>query len=122
MGCPDGGTGAQEEADGLPLMRHSFTEVEVQKAVVSKILKTAKPADVAWMMRSWADDAARKRFFAEVAGMPRPLVSVLWALEFGPALRKEARELSGPLTALLGGSTGPSVRAAASGGCGCFGA
>ena len=55
--------------------------------------------------------------------MPRPLVSVpLWE-SFGPALlRKGARELSGPLTALLGGSTGPSVRAAASGGCGCFGA
>ena len=57
------------------------------------------------ILRHRKDDADRKRFFTEVAGMPGPVLFLLWRLVLGPAVRKDEKEFVIPFRALMKGIT-----------------
>ena len=63
------------------------------------------------VLRHRKDDADRKRFFTEVAGVPGPVLFILWRLVLGPAVRKDEKEFVIPFRALMDGATeSPTMR------------
>jgi hypothetical protein len=103
---------AEEEQVGLPLLRAAFTSKEYA-VPVDKIVATLTPADMAWVVRPLASDAAKLTWMKQVAGVPGPVCSLIMM----PAVRRYARDKTAPVAALVAGSTyEPPPRT----GCACF--
>lgn len=90
----------EEEEVGLPLLRHHFTAKEF-KVVEEQIVAHATPADVAWVLRPMASDAARRAWMTDVVKIPTPVQ----ALIIMPAYRRYNRNIVMPMAALRAGDT-----------------
>jgi hypothetical protein len=90
----------EEEEVGLPLLRHHFSSKEFTP-VEKEIVAHATPADVAWILRPMASDAARRAWMSNAVRMPW-FVQVLFMM---PALRRYNRDVVVPMAALRVGDT-----------------
>lgn len=73
----------EEEDIGLPLMRKQITHKQF-KPVEKKIVASASAELLGWFLRSFKDDADRKRWMSKVAGIPAPVQYLVML----PAARK----------------------------------
>jgi hypothetical protein len=89
----------EEEQAGLPLMRAAFSAQDF-KPVEKKMLAHLTPADLAWFLRPFPDDAARRDWMARVLGIPGP---VIW-LVMMPASKKYQSNVVAPMRALIDGA------------------
>ena len=92
----------EEEQVGLPLLRHHFSAKEF-KAVEEKIVAHATPADVAWVLRPFPSDDAKRAWMTGVAKMPGFIASLVMF----PAIRRYNRDVVVPMAALRAGDTVP---------------
>ena len=88
----------EEEQVCLPMMRASFSADDF-KAVQAKMRLYADPAHLAWMLRIFPDDGARRDWLARVAGIPDADISGVMM----PACKKYESVLA-PMRALIDGA------------------
>jgi hypothetical protein len=91
---------AEEEAIGLPLLRHHFSDAEV-KPIIAKIVETLKPADMAWFIRQFETVEEKRAVMRDEAGVPGPVISMVML----PAVVKYHKECVIPLQTLIAGAT-----------------
>jgi len=101
----------EEEEVGLPLLRKHFTMHEF-KPTEKKIVARVTPHEVGYVMHAMADDAARRSWMTDVAGMPGFVQSLIMM----PALHKWTREWQPMIESLKTGIYQPPQKS----GCLCF--
>lgn len=92
----------EEEQVGLPMLRHHFSAKEF-KAVEEKILAHATPTDLAWILRPFPSDDAKRAWMTSVAKVP----GFIAALVILPAIRRYNRDVVVPMAALRAGDNVP---------------
>jgi hypothetical protein len=91
---------AEEEAIGLPMLRHHFSEAEV-KPIIDQIVKTLTPRDVAWLLRQFETEEEKRHMLIHELFVPGFVASFIMM----PAVRKFHAEWVIPFQTLIAGAT-----------------
>jgi hypothetical protein len=91
---------AEEEAIGLPMLRHHFSESEV-KPIIEQIVKRLTPRDVAWFLRQFETEEEKRHMLLHELFVPSFVVSFIMM----PAVRKFHSEWVIPFQTLIAGAT-----------------
>ena len=89
----------EEEQVGLPLLRANFSATDF-KPVEKKMRARVTPAVLAWFLRPFPDDAARRDWMTRVAGLSGPAISLVMM----PAIKKYQNTVVAPMRALIDGA------------------